>query len=99
MSVRKKLRSKRQELGYSQQYMASRLGITQQAYSKIEKEPSKSSLEVLLRIAHFLDLDNSVLIGSEDHTAPNKYLGYLNDIDKKLNAIQNELKILKKKCS
>lgn len=61
-NLSKILRSVRVELGYSQSYVASRLKITQQAYSKIENEPVKCSLITLLEISEILMIDPAQLI-------------------------------------
>lgn len=41
----------REQLGYSQEYVATQLGITQQSYSNIEKKPEKATLQRLKDIA------------------------------------------------
>lgn len=53
------IRIERQKKGYSQDYIAQQLNITQQAYSKIEKRPQKTCLETILKIATFLELNLS----------------------------------------
>ncbi len=53
------IRIERQKKGYSQEYIAQQLNISQQAYSKIEKRPHKTCLETILKIATFLELNLS----------------------------------------
>jgi transcriptional regulator with XRE-family HTH domain len=48
---------------FSQDYMAEKLGITQQAYSKIENQVSEASLSRLQQIAQILDVPLPNLLG------------------------------------
>jgi transcriptional regulator with XRE-family HTH domain len=50
------IRKKRELLNYSQFYMASRLDVSQNAYSKIELGYTKISVERLFQIAALLDV-------------------------------------------
>ncbi len=54
--LKENIRKFRIEIGYSQEYMASLLGISQQAYSHIEKNPENTSFERLRKIADILDV-------------------------------------------
>jgi transcriptional regulator with XRE-family HTH domain len=56
------IRSRRVAKGYSQQYFASRLNISQNAYSKIEIGRTPITLMRLLQIAEVLEVDLSDLI-------------------------------------
>lgn len=56
----------RENLGYSQEYIASSLDITQQAYSHIEKHPEKATLKRLKEIANILQVNIITLIGEEE---------------------------------
>jgi len=51
-----RIRQRRFQLGYSQEYMAKKLGISQQAYSKIEQQPMVTTVWRLLEIAKILDI-------------------------------------------
>jgi transcriptional regulator with XRE-family HTH domain len=55
----------RENSGYSQEYMAAKLNLTQQAYSHIEKNPEKSTLMRLKEIAQILQVNLSLLINEE----------------------------------
>lgn len=57
-----KIRSKRQELNYSQEYMASVLQMKQANYNKIENGKVELSVAVLFKIASLLDLNVDELI-------------------------------------
>ena len=50
-----KIREIRKDRGYSHEYMAHLLDISQVAYSKIEKNETKLTVERLFKIAEFLE--------------------------------------------
>lgn len=50
------IRKRREELNYSQEYMAMRLHITQKGYSKIELNVVKLTADRLLDICEILEL-------------------------------------------
>lgn len=56
----------REQLGYSQEYVATQLGITQQSYSVIEKKPEKATLQRLKDIAAVLQVNFVTLLGEDD---------------------------------
>lgn len=56
----------RESKGYSQEYLASRLRITQQAYSKMEKHPESMTLNRLKDLAHILNVPYLTLLGEEN---------------------------------
>ncbi|MEK8178868.1 helix-turn-helix transcriptional regulator [Flavobacterium buctense] len=57
-----KIRSKRQELNYSQEYIASVLQMKQANYNKIENGKVELSVPVLFKIAKTLDLNVQELL-------------------------------------
>lgn len=57
----------RESNGYSQDYVAARLKISQQAYSQIEKTPENATLKRLKEIANILNVHLITLI-DEDKT-------------------------------
>ncbi|MBF6641306.1 helix-turn-helix transcriptional regulator [Flavobacterium sp. J49] len=57
-----KIRSKRQLLNYSQDYVASVLQMKQANYNKIENGKVELSVSVLFKIARLLDLNVDELI-------------------------------------
>lgn len=61
------IRFLRENLNYSQEYVASQLEISQQAYSLIEKQPEKTSLKNLKQIAKILNVSVPSLILEDDH--------------------------------
>jgi transcriptional regulator with XRE-family HTH domain len=66
ISISDNIRILRENLGFSQDYIASQLEITQQAYSGIEKNPEKTSLKRLKDIAAVLQVSVVSLIGEDE---------------------------------
>lgn len=56
------IRAKRQELNYSQEYVASLLKISQGSYNKIENGTTELTVKTLLEIVQILDLENMEMI-------------------------------------
>lgn len=56
----------REQLRYSQEYVADQLGITQQSYSSIEKKSETATLKRLKEIARILQVDLITLLGEDD---------------------------------
>ena len=59
------IRSKREQRNYTQEYLAAKLNISQNAYSKIELGYTKITVERLFQIAAILEFDVSDLIDTE----------------------------------
>ena len=59
------IRNKREKLNYTQEYLAAKLGISQNAYSKIELGYTKITIERLFEMADILETDLMELINSE----------------------------------
>lgn len=57
-----KIRQLRELRGYSQQYMAQQLGISQRAYSKIERNETQLNWKRIAEIASILDIDPIQLV-------------------------------------
>lgn len=56
------IRTVREKLGYSQEYMAMKLGIGQNGYSKIELGHTRITVDRLFEIAKILQTDVFVLL-------------------------------------
>ena len=56
----------RESKGYSQEFVASKLYITQQAYSRLEKNPESMTLQRLRDLAKVLNVPLLTLIGEEN---------------------------------
>ena len=52
---------------FSQEFVASKLEITQQAYSNIEKNPENSYIKRLKQISEVLSVPVTILIGEAEH--------------------------------
>ena len=61
-----KIRMLREGIGLSQDYVAKKLNITQQAYSKIEKNPNNTSLERLKQLSEVLGVKINSILGNDD---------------------------------
>ena len=61
-AITKRIRSIRENRGFSQQYMATKLNISANAYSKIELRQSKIYLDRLFQIATILDINIETLL-------------------------------------
>lgn len=57
----------RETNGFSQEYVASKLEITQQAYSNIEKNPENVSIKRLKQISDVFSVSVTSLIGESEH--------------------------------
>ncbi len=56
----------REPKGYSQDFIASRLNLTQQSYSRLEKNPESMTLSRLWDLAIILDVSLLTLLGEEN---------------------------------
>ena len=61
-----KVRMLREGIGYSQEYVANKLEISQQAYSKLEKNPDSATLERLKQLSEVLGVSINSIVGEED---------------------------------
>ncbi|MDN3551299.1 helix-turn-helix domain-containing protein [Mucilaginibacter aquaedulcis] len=59
------IRNTRESLNYTQEYLAAKLSISQNAYSKIELGYTKITVERLFQIAAILETDVHELIDTE----------------------------------
>jgi transcriptional regulator with XRE-family HTH domain len=64
-AVATNIRNKREELNYTQEYLAAKLNISQNAYSKIELGYTKITVERLFQIANILEAELGDLITIE----------------------------------
>lgn len=58
---------------YSQEYMASKLNISQSSYAKLESQNTKLTVERLQEISKILEIDISLLLNSATPTIFNLY--------------------------
>src|SRR5690554_1533857 len=66
-SVGNKIRKVRELKGFTQDYMASQLEISQRAYSKLEKEEIKLDWQRIEKISHILEIDPVDLVSFDDN--------------------------------
>lgn len=99
------IRKLREAKGYSQEYVAIELGLTQPTYAKIEKEGDKISVGRLIKIAKILNCTISDLFGEEvmqhfkmSNFKDSKY--YLDNVSKSdkehIETLRNEIDFLRK---
>lgn len=65
-SVAVNIRKVREYRNYTQDYLAMKLGISQNAYSKIELAYTRITLERLIQIAGILDIDAVDLLAGDN---------------------------------
>ena len=64
-AVAANIRNKREELNYTQEYLAAKLSISQNAYSKIELGYTKITVERLFQIAEILETELMELMNTD----------------------------------
>ena len=69
--VARNIRSVREYRNYTQEYVAGQIGISQNAYSKLELGFHKLSLERLFQIAEVLEVDSPALLMQEGDVTAN----------------------------
>lgn len=69
--VARNIRSVREYRNYTQEYVAGKIGISQNAYSKLELGFHKLSLERLFQIAEVLEVDGPALLMQEGDITAN----------------------------
>ena len=91
------IRKFREKKGFSQEYVAERLGINQSTYGKLEKDISNITLDRLFKIAEVLEEDITTLldIGKKNiiNNQPNHGNGYVETINNDCKMIVEELKL------
>ena len=66
ISVSENIRLIREAKGYSQEYVANKLKVTQQAYSSMEKNPENMTLKRLKDLCSILDVNLVTLLGEDN---------------------------------
>jgi len=84
--VLKKIGSIRKDKGYSHEYVALMLDISQAAYTKIERNQTKLTVQRLYKIAEILEVDVSELLDIQATNQSNEHnkdasTGYLQQIE------------------
>ena len=65
--IRERIKAIRIEKGYSQDYMAQMLNISQNSYHKLEKGYTRIHLEKFIEIAKILEVEFSELLNGPDY--------------------------------
>lgn len=65
LRIAQKIRKVREHKNFSQEYLAKKIGISQNAYSKIELGYSKITLDRFMHIATLLEVDTTELLGKK----------------------------------
>lgn len=68
-----RIKNLREERNYSQDYLAQKLGVSQKAYSKIETNQTKLSVDNLLKIAEILETSVNKILEIDGSTIYNNY--------------------------
>ena len=71
MKITERIKRMRLNRDFSQDYVATKLGIGQRAYSKLENGELKIDIEKLQRIAQILEVDAAEIISNEDNQTNN----------------------------
>jgi transcriptional regulator with XRE-family HTH domain len=89
-TVLSNIKKRRETLGFSQDYVAHELDISQAAYSKLESGKTEMSVSQFLSLCRVLQEDFNALIQDETRTKQTPP-----SIEMRLNAIEKELNTLK----
>ncbi|MFD2568424.1 helix-turn-helix domain-containing protein [Pseudotenacibaculum haliotis] len=65
--IRERIKKIRIEKGYSQDYMAEMLNISQNAYHKLERGHTRINLRKFIDIAKILEIETAELINGPEH--------------------------------
>jgi transcriptional regulator with XRE-family HTH domain len=65
--IRERIKKIRVEKGYSQEYMADMLNISQNAYHKLERGYTRINLQKFIEISKILEIEISELINGPEH--------------------------------
>jgi transcriptional regulator with XRE-family HTH domain len=95
------IRKSREKKGFSQEYIAEKLGINQSTYGKLERDISNITLDRLYKIADVLEEDITTLldIGKKNifHNQTNQGNGYVETINNDYRTMVEELKLVYEK--
>lgn len=73
LPVGERIKNLREEKNYSQLYLAQKLGISQKAYSKIENNQTRLSVDTLIKIAEVLETSINKILDNEANTVYNNF--------------------------
>ncbi len=93
MTTLETIRRMREQKGYSQDYLALRLGMSQNNYSKLELGKNKLTVEQLERIAAVLETSPREF---HDYKDENHFRNELERLQQKVDNLETELSLFKK---
>jgi transcriptional regulator with XRE-family HTH domain len=70
MTIGNRIRKARESKGYSQEYVATQLGLCQSGYRKIETDVVKLKVDALLKLSTLLDVEVLQLLYRNDDVSP-----------------------------
>jgi transcriptional regulator with XRE-family HTH domain len=101
-----KIRQIRELKGFSQEYVASKIGITQRAYSKMERDEIKLDWDKITTIAQVFDMDPMDIVSFDDNLIFNncsmsgKAHQFINQIpDKLIEQYESRIKFLEEEVT
>lgn len=108
-----KIRQLRELKGYSQEYIAHQMGVSQRAYSKLETNETRLDWDKLTKIAEILEMNPTDIASFDDNlifnncTQSGKFEKFINQIPEKLieqyenriEHLENEIEFLRKMFS
>ena len=86
-----KIRQKRQELGWTQEWVSEKLDLSISFYSRIERGERVLSVETLMKIANFYNLSLDYLLRDTTHSNIANIQTDLDDIFSGVNPLQKPL--------
>ncbi|MBS1547074.1 MAG: helix-turn-helix transcriptional regulator [Bacteroidetes bacterium] len=96
--IRQKIRSERMRLGYSQEYMASRLGMSgQRQYARHESGNAKLTIDLLEAMLNVLELPVSMLLEGLDKQEPGRFGEVGAVLRDRIRHLENEVEYLRGK--
>ena len=84
-NITENIRNLRESKGYSQEYMAELMGITQSSYARFERGATKTDLKIASLVAQALEMNLIDII-----TYPEKYIN-IKDASKEITPIEPEV--------
>jgi transcriptional regulator with XRE-family HTH domain len=104
MEIGQKIKKVRELRNLTQDYIASKIGVTQESYSKIESSRNNVSIQKLEKIAEILEVGLSDLLNFDEtrvllkfeNTHNNAQVGYFNEIESIKQVYE---KMLAQKCA
>ena len=95
ISMWKKIKEFREKNNFSQEYVASKLGMSQQAYQKIESGCTTISFKFILELSKFYKVGSHEFIATEDSELQKLF----DQKNKEIEDLKNKIIALERKCA